>query len=180
MTDLDIVQMMQSEGSRNTGLRHLMTKYQERLYYVIKNIAGSHDDADDILQNTFIKAYRNIDRFESRSSLYTWLYKIATNESLSFNKSKMRKAIVPIPESGSAQLGSVENENQEEEILERLASALKELPDRQRQVFELRYYQELSYEEISGMLSLTEGALKASYHHAVKKIEEFIINSTTL
>ena len=82
MTDTEIVQMMQIDGSRNTGLRHLMTKYQERLYWVIRNIVESHEDTDDVLQNTCIKAYRNIDKFEARSSLFTWLYRIATNEAL--------------------------------------------------------------------------------------------------
>jgi RNA polymerase sigma-70 factor (ECF subfamily) len=180
MTDTEIVQMMQADGSRNTGLRHLMSKYQERLYWVIRNIVESHEDTDDVLQNTFIKAYRNIGKFESRSSLFTWVYRIATNEALTFKKSASRKATESLPVYGmSAAEPSVSNDNTEEEILARLKEALQELPDRQRQVFCMRYYDELSYEEISKILDLSEGALKASYHHAVKKVEQFILQSST-
>ena len=180
MTDTEIVQMMQIEGSRNTGLRHLMTKYQERLYWVIRGIVESHDDTDDVLQNTFIKAYRNIDKFESRSSLFTWVYRIATNEALTFKKSAVRKATQPLPVFGmSIAEPSIENQNSEEEVLEKLKSALSLLPDRQRQVFNMRYYDELSYEEMGKLLDLTEGALKASYHHAVKKIEQYLLQSST-
>ncbi|MEO5583035.1 MAG: RNA polymerase sigma factor [Saprospiraceae bacterium] len=180
MTDTEIVQMIQSEGSRNTGLRHLMTTYQERLYGVIKNIVGSHDDTDDVLQNTFIKAYRNIDKFEARSSLFTWMYRIATNEALTYKKSIKRKATESLPEYGMAIAGpSVLHENSAEEIIAKLKAALGRLPQRQRQVFEMRYYDELSYEEIGQLLDLSEGALKASYHHAVKKIEQFILQTST-
>ena len=179
-TDEEILAQFKHPESKEKAFRNLLINYQERLYYVIKHIVESHDDTDDLLQNTFIKAYRNIDRFESRSSLFTWLYRIATNEALSFKKSKMRKGIVPITESGSYQLATVENDHQESEVLERLQKAINELPVRQKQVFEMRYYQELSYDQMSSILSLTTGALKASYHHAVKKIEEYIINTTTL
>lgn len=180
MTDTEIVQMMLVEGSRNSGLRHLMSKYQERLYYVIKNIVGSHDDTDDVLQNTFIKAYRNIEKFESRSSLFTWVYRIATNEALTHKKSNSRKATESLPVYGMAMAGPLaEPENSEEEVLAKLKSALSMLPDRQRQVFEMRYYDELSYAEIGELLGLSEGALKASYHHAVKKIEEYIVKTIT-
>jgi RNA polymerase sigma-70 factor (ECF subfamily) len=171
---------MQAEGSRDTGLRQLMTKYQERLYWVIKNIVESHDDTDDVLQNTFIKAYRNVDKFESRSSLFTWLYRIATNEALTFKKSVARKATQQLPDFGmSLAEPSVHNQNSEEDVLETLKAALNVLPDRQRQVFHMRYYDELSYEEISQLLDLTEGALKATYHHAVKKIEHYILQRST-
>ncbi len=180
MTDTEIVQMMQIDGSRNTGLRHLMTKYQERLYWVIRNIVESHEDTDDVLQNTCIKAYRNIDKFEARSSLFTWLYRIATNEALTHKKASLKKATVSLPVYGMALGGpTVEHENSEAEVLAKLKDALEILPQRQRQVFEMRYYDELSYEDMGQLLGLTEGALKASYHHAVKKIEEYILNSST-
>lgn len=180
MTDTEIVEMIQIEGSRNTGLRHLISKYQERLYWVIRNIVESHDDTDDVLQNTFIKAYRNINKFESRSSLFTWIYRIATNEALTFKKSNARKATESLAEYGmSLASPSVVHENSEDEILAKLKAALQELPQRQRQVFEMRYYDELSYEEIGKLLALSEGALKASYHHAVKKIEQYILQTST-
>ncbi|MBK6391679.1 MAG: RNA polymerase sigma factor [Saprospiraceae bacterium] len=180
MTDNEIVQLMQQTGSQNTGLRHLMLKYQERLYWVIRNIVESHDDTDDVLQNTFIKAYRNIHRFESRSSLFTWIYRIATNEALTYKKSAARKKTQPLPSTESAFTNhSSESSNSEEEVIERLKSALSTLPDRQRQVFELRYYDEMSYEQIAKLLDLSEGALKASYHHAVKKIELHLVHTST-
>ncbi len=180
MTDTEIVQLMLDERHQNTGLRQLMVCYQERLYWVIRRIVESHDDTDDVLQNTFIKAFKNISRFEARSSLFTWLYRIATNEALSFKKSRMRKAIQPMPESGMMLAGgSVSNGDSEEQVLEKLESALRTLPDRQRQVFEMRYYDELSYEEIGQLLNLSEGALKASYHHAAKKIEQFLVETST-
>ena len=92
ISDTEIVALMLTSGQQNNGLRHLMTRYQERLYWVIKNIVESHDDTDDVLQNTFIKAYKNIEKFESRSSLFTWLYRIATNEALTFKKSRQKKS----------------------------------------------------------------------------------------
>ncbi len=180
MTDTEIVLMMQAEGSRNAALRHLMSKYQERLYWVIRNIVESHEDTDDVLQNTFIKAYRNIEKFEARSSLFTWVYRIATNEALTFKKSANRKATESLPVYGMALGGpTVEHDNSEEEVLAKLKSAMSGLPDRQRQVFSMRYYDELSYADISQLLGLSEGALKASYHHAVKKIEKYILDTST-
>lgn len=177
-SDHEIITMLQTVDSQNNGLRQLMSKYQERLYWVIRKIVESHEDADDVLQNTFIKAYRNIGKFESRSSLFTWLYTIARNEALTIRKSTIKKATVAIPEYTASAL-SVSNENTEEEILRQLHSALNTLPERQKQVFEMRYYQELSYNEIGNILNLTEGALKASYHHAVKKIEHYLLSTNS-
>lgn len=180
ISDTEIVALMLTSGQQNNGLRHLMTRYQERLYWVIKNIVESHDDTDDVLQNTFIKAYKNIEKFESRSSLFTWLYRIATNEALTFKKSRQKKATVSIIEnSTSSGDKAIENENSEDDLLQKLENVLDMLPDRQKQVFKMRYYDELSYEEIANTLQLSEGALKASYHHAVKKIEQYILETTT-
>ncbi len=180
ISDTEIVALMLTTGQQNSGLRQLMNRYQERLYWVIKNIVESHDDTDDVLQNTFIKAYKNIEKFESRSSLFTWLYRIATNEALTFKKSKQKKATVSIIEnSTSSGDKAIENENSEDDVLQKLEYALDTLPERQRQVFKMRYYDELNYEEIANILGLSEGALKASYHHAVKKIEQYIVESTT-
>jgi len=177
MTDTEIVDMMMDDRQQNKGLRHLMSTYSERLYWVIRRIVESHDDTDDILQNTFIKAFRNIHRFESRSSLFTWLYRIATNEALTFRKMMLRKATQPMPESGMVLAGgAISHSDSEEQMLEKLDAALKSLPDRQRQVFEMRYYDELSYEDIGQLLGLSEGALKASYHHAAKKVEHYLVN----
>ncbi len=158
------------------GFKALVDKYQQKLYWHIRRMVMSHDDADDILQNTFIKVYRNIDQFEQKSSLYTWLYRIATNESLTF-----------IERSKKFQYDFVEDQDEHpaisnlkadpyfdgNEIQLRLQEALTRLPERQKQVFLLRYNDEMSYKDMSEVLQTSEGALKASYHHAVKKIEEY-------
>lgn len=180
MTDIEIVNMMMNDRQQNSGLRHLMSAYQERLYWVIKRIVESHEDTDDVLQNTFIKAFRNISRFESRSSLFTWLYRIATNEALTHKKASQRKATKTLPDTGMILAGGIESPaDSEEQMLEKLDAALKSLPERQRQVFEMRYYDELSYEDMGQILGLSEGALKASYHHAAKKVEQYLVAMST-
>jgi RNA polymerase sigma factor (sigma-70 family) len=179
-SDSEIVQLMLAEGSQNTGLRHLMNKYQERLYWVIKNILENHEDTDDVLQNTFVKAYRYIHRFESRSSLFTWLYRIATNEALTFKRNAKKMNLISVdPMAMPLHHNQTQIPNREEEIVASLEKAIASLPERQREVFKMRYYQEMSYEEMGSLLGLTEGALKASYHHAVKKLEQYLIETTT-
>lgn len=179
VSDSEIVNFIQNDHSRNKGMQLMMTRYQERLYWVIKNIVESHDDTDDVLQNTFIKAYRNISGFESRSSLFTWLYRIATNEALTYKKTRQKKSTVAIVDQSAPVYGLSSNDNSEEDVLRKLNLALEELPERQKQVFKMRYYDELSYEEMGQLLDLSEGALKASYHHAIKKIEQYLVEYST-
>lgn len=157
------------------GFRRLMEKYQERLYWHIRRLVLDHEDANDVLQNCFIKVYRGIDGFRQQSKLYTWLYRIATNESITFLKKKRRRRTTAldgdtlrIAEQLRADPYFNGNDTQR-----RLQEALQQLPDKQRIVFNLRYFEELSYREMSEVLGTSVGALKASYHHAVKKIEHF-------
>ncbi len=166
---------------RNTETREqafsvLVAQNKERLYWQIRRILLNHDDADDVLQNTFIKIYRNIEGFKSDSTLFTWMYRIATNEALSFLKSKARRMGM---QTGELQQNLVEQLQADvyfdgDEIQLKLQEALATLPEKQRLVFNMKYFEELKYEEISKILETSVGALKASYHHASKKVEAFL------
>lgn len=170
-SDEQILILLQRPNSREQGFRLLMAVYQERLYWHIRKMVGTHSDADDVLQNCLIKVFRNIHRFEGKSRLYTWLYRIATNEALTFLKKAQRRATGPIDqENGVLQL-KAEAPVDGDKLLQKLEAAVAQLPDKQRQVFRLRYYEEMSYREMSVKLRTSQGALKASYHHAVKKVE---------
>ena len=170
-SDEEILTWIKQASTLEKGYRALMSKYQEKLYYVIKRILENHDDTDDVLQNTFIKAFKALNNFEERSSLYTWLYRIATNEAITFLKSRKAKKTDAL-DHHSYMLEEKTGEDFDENLaVKKLELALAELPERQREVFNMRYYDELSYEQISDLLKTSVGALKASYHHAVKKIE---------
>ncbi len=157
----------------------IIKKYQEKLYWHIRRMVVAHEDANDVLQNMFIKVWKGLENFREDSQLYTWLYRIATNESLTFIEQQKKRS--------SVSLGDIENglgnklkasEHFDANKLEwKLQVAIQQLPEKQKLVFSLRYYDEMPYEEMSRVLETSEGALKASYHHAVKKIEEFILNS---
>jgi RNA polymerase sigma-70 factor, ECF subfamily len=172
-----ILDLIKNSGSLERGFRALMEKYQEKLYWNIRRMVLNHDDADDVLQNTFIKVYRNIGQFEQKSSLFTWLYRIATNETLSFiERNKKWKYDNLEDQSEHPAILALKSDPyfDGDEISLRLEAAVLTLPDKQRQVFQMRYYEEMSYRDIAEILNTSEGALKASFHHAVKKIEEFV------
>jgi RNA polymerase sigma-70 factor, ECF subfamily len=175
-TDDDILSLLNEKISYERGFRLLMQKYQEPLYRHIRRMVFNHDDADDVIQNTFIKVYRNIERFEGKSKLFTWLYRIATNEAITFLNSKNRKETDTLDSTQTAHLANRLQADvffDGDEIQMKLQQAMAVLPDKQRAVFNLRYYDEMPYEEMSEVLETSVGALKASYHHAVKKIESF-------
>lgn len=167
------MEMLRSEHSFERGFRHLMAQYRERLYWHIRRIVGVHEDADDVLQNTFIKVYRGVLQFEGKSKLYTWLYRIATNEAISHLQSKVRHASDSLDDSETT-LGNRLRADEwfdGDEIQLKLQKAIALLPEKQRIVFNLRYYEEMPYEKMSTILATSTGALKASFHHAVKKVE---------
>ena len=175
-SDEEILALFRDESSRNMALHYLIQKYQQKLYWHIRKIVISHDDTDDVLQNTFIKVYRSIEQFEQKSSLFTWLYRIATNESLTFierNKKFQYDFVDDQDEHPAISQLKSDPYFDGNEIQLALQDALSRLPDKQKQVFLLRYHDEMSYKEMSEVLQTSEGALKASYHHAVKKIEEY-------
>ena len=171
MTDEEILALVSHPDSRETGFRQLVATYQQRLYQVIRRQVTSHEDADDVLQNTFLKVFRHIEGFENRSGLFTWMFRIATNEVINFVNKKKRLRTEEIQDHDHQQAEAYLATDDLPGILEMI---ILKLPERQQMVFRMRYYDELSYKEIAGILQLTEGALKASYHHAVKKIEEEI------
>ena len=174
--DQEILNLIHSKGDKDKAFSIILKRFHDRLYWHIRSMVGVHEDANDVLQNVMIKAFRAIDRFEGKSSLYTWLYTIATNESITFIKKRKRKSSVSIDNEDlalSERLKSDEffDEKQAEFLL---SEAIEHLPDKQKLVFNMRYFDSLPYQQIEEMLGTSTGALKASYHHAVKKIEAYI------
>jgi len=174
-SDAEIVNLLQSPGGMERGFRLLMDKYQERLYWHIRRMVLDHEDANDVIQNVLVKVFRSIGGFEGKSSLFTWLYRIATNETLTFLDRNSRRNTSSLEEAGLHASNRLRADVyfDGDEIQLRLREALEHLPEKQRVVFNLRYYEEMSYHDMSEVLSTSEGALKASFHHAVKKIEAY-------
>jgi len=162
----------------NKGFRLLVEKYSQKLYWHIRRLVILHEDADDALQNTFMNVWKSIGNFRSESTLYTWLYTIATNEALAIINKRKRNAAVSIDDLesyfASSQEGNTWFDGDEAQL--KLQNAILQLPEKQRIVFNLKYFDEMPYEEMSRVLKTSEGALKASYHHAVKKIEKIIVS----
>jgi RNA polymerase sigma factor (sigma-70 family) len=178
-TDAHILSLLNEQVTYERGFRLLMQTYQQPLYHHIRRFVIDHDDADDVIQNTFIKIFRNIERFEGKSKLYTWLYRIATNEAITFLNARNRKETDTLDNPDTAYLANALQADvffDGDAIQIKLQQALTTLPDKQRLVFNMRYYDEMPYEDMSEVLGTSTGALKASYHHAVKKIEAFFNN----
>ena len=173
-TDGDIFSLLETD--LNKGFRLVVERYSTRLYWHIRRLVILHEDADDALQNTFVNAWRNIAGFRSESSLFTWLYAIATNEALALIKKRTRNSAVSLDDLSSFFTNSVEGNTwfDGDEAQVRLQNAILQLPDKQRIVFNLKYYEDMTYEDMSKVLKTSVGALKASYHHAVKKIENLL------
>jgi len=171
--DEQIMSLLRSDGTFERGFRLLMGTYKERLYWHIRRMVVVHEDADDVLQNTFVKIYRGVLQFEEKSKLYTWLYRIATNEAISFLQSRNRRMANSLDD-GEGMLAARLRADawfDGDTVQQQLQEAIARLPDKQRTVFNLRYYNEMPYEEMSRVLDTSVGALKASFHHAAKKIE---------
>lgn len=174
MSDEQILALLKNGRSLEKGFRMLVELYQKKLYWQIRRMVLDHEDANDVLQNVFIKVYRNISSFQERSGLSTWLYRIALNETLTYLKSKKRKTTITFDTTDIAAQLHADPYFDGDEAQIRLQEAIAELPEKQRAVFNLRYFDEMPYEEMSKVMGTSVGALKASYHHAVKKIESFI------
>ena len=176
-TDLELLQGFRNDASREKYFALIMQQYQKRVYYYIRRMVLDHYDTDDILQNTFIKVWKGLPNFREESQLYTWIYKIATNETFTFLNSKNKRASTSFDEvefTISNTLSSDKNFSGDE-IEMKLQVAIAALPEKQRIVFNLRYYDEMPYDDMAKVLETSVGALKASYHHAVKKVEESIL-----
>lgn len=165
-----------NEETKEKAFTQLVKKYQQKLYWHIRRLVVTHDDTDDILQHVFIKMWHNLGSFRGESGLYTWLYRIATNETLTWlDKEKRRRAVSLDMDNGLLSEQLVAQKGFDARKAEwKLQQAIQSLPEKQRVVFSLRYYDEMPYEEMAKVLDTSEGALKASYHHAVKKVEAFI------
>jgi RNA polymerase sigma factor (sigma-70 family) len=172
-----LIQFKQPE-TKEKAYTAIIKKYQEKLYWHIRRMVITHDDANDVLQNFFIRVWNGLENFREDSQLYTWLYRIATNECLTFLEQKKKRSAVSFSdvEEGLSNQVKADKHFDANKLEWKLQLAIQKLPERQRLVFNLRYYDEMPYEEMSRVLETSEGALKASYHHAVKKIEDYILN----
>jgi RNA polymerase sigma factor (sigma-70 family) len=176
--DKELLLQFAQADTKERAYTGIIKKYQEKLYWHIRRMVVQHDDANDVLQNTFIKVWKGLQNFREDSQLYTWLYRIATNESLTFLEQQKKRTAVSLSDEESGLSNQVKaSEHFDGNKLEwKLQLAIQRLPEKQRAVFNLRYFDEMPYEEMSRVLETSEGALKASYHHAAKKIENYIIN----
>lgn len=167
-----LVAQLKAPSSREAAFSTLMSQYKERLYWHIRKMVYVHDDADDVLQNTFIKVYRNIDSFKEESKLYTWMYRIATNEAITFINKKARRMETSNQEVQQLAVANLAADPHfdSNEIQLKLQKAIADLPQKQQLVFNMKYFDDLKYEEMSQVLDTSVGALKSSYHIAVKKI----------
>ena len=176
MDDLELIKQFQNEQTKNYAFNLIVKKYQQKVYSLVRKMVIDHDDANDLTQDTFIKVWNNLDNFRQDAQLFTWIYRIATNECLNFLSKKRKRFFVPIVDVES-QLSSYIDEGKYitgDEIQIKLQKAILTLPEKQRLVFNMKYFEELKYEEISDILGTTVGGLKASYHLAVKKVEEYL------
>lgn len=176
--DKELLFLFKNEATRESAYTRIIKKYQEKLYWHIRRMVIEHEDANDVLQNMFVKVWKNLDNFREDSQLYTWLYRIATNESLTFLQQQKKRRSISLSDEDNFLSNKLEADKDfDANKLEwKLQLAIQKLPEKQRTVFNLRYFEEMPYEEMSRVLETSEGALKASYHHAVKKIEDYIIN----
>jgi RNA polymerase sigma-70 factor (ECF subfamily) len=176
--DADLLIQFRDPATKEAAFTTIIKKYQERLYWHVRRMVVDHEDANDVLQNVFIRVWNALDNFKEESQLYTWLYRIATNESLTFLESAKKRSAVSLSdvETGLENKIKADQHFDPNKLEWKLQLAIQQLPEKQKLVFSLRYYDEMPYEEMSRVLDTSEGALKASYHHAVKKIEDYILN----
>lgn len=176
--DTELLIQFRDPNTKEKAFTAIIKKYQEKLYWHVRRMVVEHEDANDVLQNVFIRVWNGLDNFREDAQLYTWLYRIATNECLSFLEQQKRKSTLSL-DNAEGGLGNkvIADKHFDANKLEwKLQLAVQQLPEKQRLVFNLRYYDEMPYQEMSQVLDTSEGSLKASYHHAVKKIEDYILN----
>lgn len=176
MEDKELLDKIRNPDTRNYGFNLLVLAYQKRVYGHVRKMVIDHDDADDVTQEIFIKIHKYIDNFREDAQLYTWIYRIATNECLTFLQRKKRRFFLPIGDVAAELSAKLDSSSlvTGDEIQLKLQKALLKLPDKQRVVFNMKYFDDMSYEQISEITNTSVGALKASYHHAVKKIEDYL------
>ena len=177
--DQKIIDLFKADETKHQAFGQLMEKYQKRVYWHVRRLVLCHDDADDVTQNTFIKAWKNLHNFKGECALFSWLYRIATNESIThLNKIKQLNQVELDEATFMSQRLSGDTYFTGDAIQLKLQNAILQLPEKQRVVFNMKYFEDLTYEQMSEVLETSVGALKASYHHAATKIEEFIKNNS--
>lgn len=178
-SDQELLEKFLDESTRHYAFNLLVIQYQQRLYWHVRRILLDHEDSNDVIQNVFIKVWNNLSTFRGDSHLYTWLYRIATNEALTFLKQKKRRFFISFNDVEYEMAGSLNSDPlfTGDKIEATLQQAILKLPPQQRLVFNMKYFDAMKYEEISEILGVTTGALKASYHHAVKKISKYVTGS---
>lgn len=171
-----IIDKIRNEDTRHYGFNLILKEYQERIYWHVRKMVIDHDDANDLTQEIFVKVWSNLDKFRADAKLFTWIYRIATNECLNFLKKKKRRAFLSFNDVAKELASKIDSSDllDGDEVQLRLQKALIKLPAKQRMVFNMRYFEELKFEEIANITGTSIGALKASYHHAVKKIENLL------
>ncbi len=177
-SDSELLVQFRNPITREKAFTAIIKKYQEKLYWHVRRMVVEHEDANDVLQNVFVRVWNGLGNFREDSQLYTWLYRIATNECLTYIEQQKKRASVALDEveTGLSNKIRADSHFDANRLEWKLQLAIQQLPEKQRVVFNLRYYDEMPYEEMSRVLDTSEGALKASYHHAVKKIEDYIKN----
>lgn len=177
--EFELLQRLKSEQTKDLAFKELLTLYKERLYWHIRKIVLLHDDADDVLQNTFIKVYRNIHNFKGESKLFSWMYRIATNEAITHLNQTAKRKNMSNEELQQQAISNLKADVyfESEAIQLKLQKAIATLPQKQKLVFNMKYFDDVKYAEMSEILQTSEGALKASYHIAVKKIEDYLANN---
>jgi RNA polymerase sigma-70 factor (ECF subfamily) len=177
----ELVVALQSEQHREAAFKSLVSNYKERLYWHIRKIVLDHDDTDDVLQNTFIKVFKNIHRFKGDSKIFTWMYRIATNESLTFIQKKAKMKNISMESAKELAISKLESDVyfEGDAIQIQLQKAIGTLPHKQQLIFNLKYFDDLTYQELSEILDTSVGGLKSSYHIAVKKITAYLKSNET-
>ena len=175
-TEEHFIQQLKDPASKDVAYKELLNTYKERLYWHIRHIVKTHDNANDVLQNTFIKVYKNMDHFKGNSKLFSWMYRIATNESLTYIKKNTKHLLINSEETQAFLINNLQADVyfEGDDIQLKLQQAICTLPEKQQLVFNMRYFQNIKYKDLSEILDTSEGALKASYHIAVKKIEAYL------
>ncbi|MBD1366854.1 sigma-70 family RNA polymerase sigma factor [Mucilaginibacter sp. ZT4R22] len=177
--DEEILSKFRDEKTRNEAFNMLLKKYQQKIYWHVRRMVIDHDDADDLVQDVFIKVWKNLPGFRNDAQLYTWMYRIATNECITFLNKKKQKNNISLDDVDYELADTLSSSDQftGDQIQRKLQEAILTLPDKQRLVFNMKYFDDMKYEEMSDVLGTSVGALKASFHLAVKKIEAFVTNT---
>jgi len=177
LSDSELLEMFHNSGNPDYAFNLLVRKYQEKVYWHIRRLVIDHDDANDIAQNVFIKAWQGLPHFRGDSGIFSWLYRIATNEAITFLNKKRKRFFIPWHDIEQALSEKLESDRyfSADEVLLKLQKAILSLPPKQRVIFNMRYYDSIKYEEMAKILNTTEGALKASYHHAARKVERYLL-----